>query len=106
MTLALLALVKFGAICVCVGVNMTLPDALPVPALLVADTVQVYGVALIRPVRLIGEVALLNVAVGVQLVLYCVIGAPPLELGAVNGWRPRHRPRSPSRLWVRRAIRH
>lgn len=61
------------------------PEALPVPALLVAATVNVYAVPLVRPVTTIGldEPEALCPPV-FDVTVYEVIDAPPVEAGAVN----------------------
>ena len=60
-------------------------DAAPVPALLVAVTVKVYAVPLVKPVTLIGELAPVPVKPpGLAVTVYPVMLAPPLLAGAVK----------------------
>ena len=66
------------------GVTGALADAGPVPAALVAVTVTVYGVPLVKPVMVIGLADPLAVAPpGDAVAVYPVIALPPLS-GAVN----------------------
>ena len=61
------------------------PDALPVPALLVAVTVNVYATPLVRPATVIGEPLPVPVAPpGLAVTVYPVMVPPPLLAGAVN----------------------
>lgn len=59
--------------------------AAPVPALLVAVTVKVYEVFAVRPLTVMGEVALEPVMPpGEEVAVYEVMVAPPLSAGAVK----------------------
>jgi uncharacterized protein (DUF983 family) len=60
-------------------------DGAPVPVVLVALTVNVYAVPLVRPVTVQG--VLPHVAVmppGALVAVYCVIGLPPVKAGGVK----------------------
>src|SRR5215831_16053642 len=62
-------------------------EAGPVPAALVAVTVNVYAVPLVRPVTVAVVVLPLVLAVsppGADVTVYPVIALPPLEAGAVQ----------------------
>ncbi len=61
------------------------PEALPVPALLVAVRLNVYAVPFARPVTVIGldEPVPVNPP-GLDVTVYDVIAAPPVDAGAVN----------------------
>ena len=60
-------------------------DAGPVPAALVAVTVNVYAVPLVSPLTMIGEAApLVAMPPGEDVTAYDVIGEPPFEAGGVN----------------------
>ena len=73
---------------VCAAFGVTAVDAdeaLPVPALFVAVTVNVYAVPFVKPVTLIGLDAPLAVAPpGLAVTVYVVIPAPPFDAGAVK----------------------
>jgi hypothetical protein len=57
----------------------------PVPAALVADTVNVYAVPAVKPITVIGlEVPVFEKPPGELVAVYLVIVAPPLLAGAVN----------------------
>jgi hypothetical protein len=60
-------------------------DAEPVPALFVAETVNVYEVPFERPVtvQLVVEVVQVNEP-GVDVTVYPVVGLPPVEAGATH----------------------
>ena len=69
------------------GVTDTTPDAKLLPTLLVAVTVQLYAVPLVRLETVIGLPAPAPVLVFeplTQAAVYPVMVAPPLELGAVK----------------------
>ena len=60
-------------------------EALPVPALLVAVTVKVYGVPLVRPVTVQPVEAVVQVRPpGDEVTVYPLMAAPPSEAGAVQ----------------------
>ena len=60
-------------------------DELPNPAALVAVTVNLYWVPLVKPVTVIGlEPPLTVIPPGLEITVYTVIPNPPSELGAVN----------------------
>jgi hypothetical protein len=60
-------------------------DVGPIPAAFVAVTVKVYGVPLVSPVTVRGDVGPLAVMLpGDDLAVYDVMGEPPLDAGAVN----------------------
>ena len=60
-------------------------EALPVPTMFVAVTVNVYGVPLVRPVTVIGELAPVPVIdPGLEVTVYEVMALPPFEPGAEN----------------------
>lgn len=60
-------------------------DGAPVPAALVATTLNVYVVPLVRPAKVIGEAAPVAVAPpGLAVTVYPVIALPPVDTGAVN----------------------
>ena len=60
-------------------------DGAPVPAELLAVTVNVYVVPLVRPVKVIGEAAPVAVAPpGLAVTVYPVIALPPVKTGGVN----------------------
>jgi len=59
-------------------------DAAPVPTLLVALTVKVYDVPLVRPVIVTGDPETVTVAPLLATTVYDVIVLPPLETGAVQ----------------------
>jgi hypothetical protein len=60
-------------------------DAGPVPTLLVAVTVKLYEVPLVKPVTVIGGAVPLAVRPpGEEVTVYPVIGAPPVKEGAVK----------------------
>src|SRR5688572_9238134 len=64
-----------------------LAEAAPVPTALVAVTVKVYAVPLVRPVTVIDVHGAVQVPVrppGDEVAVYAVIAAPPLEAGAVK----------------------
>ena len=70
-----------------VGVTAVLgADAVEVPELLVAITVKVYAVPLVRPetVAVRGPVVVAVAPPGVAVTVYPVIGEPPLLAGAVH----------------------
>jgi hypothetical protein len=71
-----------------VGLGVTLllvAEAAPTPMALVAVTVKVYAVPLVRPATVTGLLVPVPVMLpGLEVAVYKVIGAPPLELGAVN----------------------
>ena len=68
-----------------VGVTLTLPDATLVnPAMLVAVTLHVYDWPLVSPVTTTGDALPVALPDGVHVAVYCVIGLPPLEDGAVK----------------------
>jgi hypothetical protein len=57
----------------------------PVPALLVADTVNVYAVPAVKPITVIGLVVpVVTIDPGLLVTVYLVIVAPPLLAGAVK----------------------
>ena len=61
------------------------PEAVPVPTLFVAVTVNVYAVPLVRPVTVIGEEGPVAVRPpGEAVTVYPVIGEPPVFVGAVK----------------------
>ena len=61
-------------------------EAAPVPIALVAVTVKVYAVPLVRPVTMIGEPGLVEtMPPGDEVAVKLVIGLPPLLAGGVNG---------------------
>ena len=49
------------------GVTITVPDAMLVPARLLACTLQVYGVPLFRPLTVIGDDACGGIAIPLQV---------------------------------------
>ena len=60
-------------------------DGAPVPAALVAITVNVYVVPLVRPVKVTGEAPPVAVAPpGLAVTVYPVIALPPVNAGGVN----------------------
>ena len=60
-------------------------DGAPVPAALVAVTVNVYVVPLVRPVKVTGEAPPVAVAPpGLAVTVYPVIALPPVKAGGVN----------------------
>jgi hypothetical protein len=60
-------------------------EALPVPALLVAVTVNVYVAPLVKPVTVMGLDEPEPVkAPGLEVTVYPVIALPPLKAGAEN----------------------
>lgn len=75
-----------GAAGIVLGVTAVLAvDAVPVPRLFIAATVNVYAVPFVRPVTVMGE--LVPVAVtppGLDVTVYCIISKPPLSVGGVN----------------------
>src|SRR5665213_3352214 len=61
------------------------PEALPVPAALVAFTVKVYEVPLVSPGTVQGDEAQEAVMpLGFEVTVYPVMGSPPFEAGAVQ----------------------
>ena len=57
----------------------------PVPAPLVAVTVNVYACPVVRPETIMGEDAPLAVMLpGLDVTVYCVIAELPISVGAVN----------------------
>lgn len=70
------------------GVTLTVPEAAPVPALLVAVTLQLYSDPLVRLLTVIGlAVPVLVTAAEVpvtQDAVYLLMVAPPLDAGAVK----------------------
>ena len=73
---------------VCAAFGVTLfeaADGAPVPAELVAVTVKVYAVPLVRPATVQGELAQVPVRPpGLLVAVYWVIDAPPVKAGAVK----------------------
>src|SRR5438128_7955790 len=66
-----------------VGVTLMLADAAPTPAAFIATTEQSYEVPFVRLVTTMGEAAAPAECVpGMQVAVYCVMGAPPFEAGA------------------------
>ena len=60
-------------------------DGAPVPAALVAVTVNVYVVPLVRPVKVTGEAPPVAVTPpGLAVTVYPVIALPPVKAGGVN----------------------
>ena len=60
-------------------------DGAPVPAALVAITVNVYVVPLVRPVKVTGEAPPVAVTPpGLAVTVYPVIALPPVKAGGVN----------------------
>ena len=70
------------------GVTLTVPEAAPVPALLVAVTLQLYCDPLVSPVTVTGlAVPVLVTAADVPVThdaVYLLMVAPPLDAGAVK----------------------
>lgn len=75
-----------GALGTVAGVTELLDtDAVLVPLALVAVTVNVYVVPLVRPVTIIGDpVPLAVIPPGLDVTVYVVIGPPPVFAGGVN----------------------
>jgi hypothetical protein len=80
------ALTAVGAPGTAAGVTATeAADAELVPAALVAVTVKVYAVPLVKPVTVIGlAVPVPVIAPGDDVTVYAVIALPPFETGAVK----------------------
>jgi hypothetical protein len=57
----------------------------PSPNPFLAFTVKVYVCPAVKPVTVIGELALLAVILlGLLIAVYCIIGIPPVDVGDVN----------------------
>lgn len=60
-------------------------DAVPVPSTFVAVTVNVYAVPFVNPVTVIGlAVPVAVIPPGLDVTVYCVMGYPPVDAGAVK----------------------
>jgi len=74
-----------GAPGVVAGVTeLLVADAVLVPTAFVAVTVNVYDVPFVSPVTVIGDAPPVADTPVLEVTVYVVIAAPPVEAGAVN----------------------